>query len=205
MRARASADAPAVDVALKEWSLICDALMTGEHIAIARKGGVRDAKGAFRLERRHFALFPTNFHADVAGAPEGTRTGDMKAGESVSMRLTATATRAWRVPASSAEACFALFSESSGWPKDLFAKRANFKPSNEVTVVELRAYEVADALTLPPDEQRYGGCKSWINIDSWRPANVRAVLSDEEFAEKSSALGRDLAVLGATEIDVTNA
>lgn len=206
VRATASGVNASVDarVALKEWNIVCAALRRGEQIALARKGGIDDAPGAFELRSNTFALFPTNFHADIAGV-EAPRAGEMKAGESVSCAVACRATRAWRVAPEAAEACFERMAATSGWPKDLFAKRANWKPTCGVTVVEVRAY-ACEPLVLAPDVERFGGCKSWVDIDSWAfGKSARAVLSDEAFAAKSTALARDMAELGAIEMDVFEA
>lgn len=191
-------------VALKEWNVVCDALRRGEQIALARKGGIDDAPGVFELRSDTFALFPTNFHADIAGV-EAPRAGEMKAGESVACALVCRATRTWRVRPEAAEACFERMAAASGWPVDLFAKRANWKPTCGVTVVEVRAY-ACEPLILAPDVDRFGGCKSWVDIDPWAfGKSARAVLSDEAFAAKSAALAKDMAELGAIEMDVSDA
>jgi hypothetical protein len=48
-------------LALKEWAVTIDALLSGDQILLLRKGGLLDGK--FRLEARDFLLFPTTFHA----------------------------------------------------------------------------------------------------------------------------------------------
>ena len=49
-----------MNVAFKEWSIICDTLGCGKQSLILRKGGIHEGKKGFRFEK--FALFPTRFH-----------------------------------------------------------------------------------------------------------------------------------------------
>ena len=192
-----------VEVALKEWAVVVDALGRGAQIAIARKGGVADAKGGFTPRRGVFALFPTNHHADVsawAGAG-ATRAADMKRGESASLRVVAEASEAWRVRGDRSKDALAMLSRRSGWPEDVFAKRANWRADAPLTILFLRAYETAETATLEPDEARYGGCKSWVNIDAWRPT-MTPVVSDEEYATMSASIGAELLALGAEEWEI---
>ena len=189
-----------VEVALKEWAIVVDALRRGEQIAIARKGGVADAKGAFTPRRGVFALFPTNHHADVSaweGAAE-TRAPNMKDGASVSLDVVAEASAAWRVRGDKSRDALAMLSRRSGWPEDVFAKRANWRADAPLTILFLRAYETAETTTLEPDEKRYGGCKSWVAIDAWRPT-MTPVVSDEAYVTMSASIEAELRALGAEE------
>ena len=51
-----------MNVAFKEWSIICDTLGCGNQSLILRKGGIHEGKKGFRFEHEKFALFPTRFH-----------------------------------------------------------------------------------------------------------------------------------------------
>ena len=165
-----------VDVALKEWAFVVDALRRGEQIALARKGGLRDARG-FELRADAFWLFPTAFHADLSAYARAAGT--------------ASAPKALRV-----------LSARSGWPEDLFARRANWKPDAPLVILEVRCYEAREGLTIDPDDERYGGCKSWVDTDTWVVDDAsapRACVSDEEFEAMSRSLREDLFAIGATQ------
>ena len=165
-----------VDVALKEWAFVVDALRRGEQIALARKGGLRDARG-FELRADAFWLFPTAFHADLSAYARAAGT--------------ASAPKALRV-----------LSARSGWPEDLFARRANWKPDAPLVILEVRCYEAREGLTIDPDDERYGGCKSWVDTDAWvvdDASALRACVSDEEFEAMSRSLREDLFAIGATQ------
>src|SRR5437870_4262401 len=55
----------AMNVALKEWAVVCQALSTGRQIILLRKGGISESTGGFELENREFLLFPTYLHQNV--------------------------------------------------------------------------------------------------------------------------------------------
>jgi len=51
------------------------------------------------------------------------------------------------------------------------------------------------------DDERYGGCKSWVDTDAWvfDASALRACVSDEEFEAMSRSLREDLFAIGATQ------
>ena len=53
-----------IEIALKEWAVICDLLVAGEQAILLRKGGIEEAEGPgrFRLKVRRFVLFPAWMH-----------------------------------------------------------------------------------------------------------------------------------------------
>ena len=61
------------DIAFKEWAVICAALTSGCQSLILRKGGIREASGAFRLEHKEFWLFPTYVHQTQAAVIDDAR------------------------------------------------------------------------------------------------------------------------------------
>src|SRR5580692_10141938 len=62
----ATAFSETLQIALKEWATVCDALATGRQIILLRKGGIYEAAGEFELENREFFLFPTYLHQNTA-------------------------------------------------------------------------------------------------------------------------------------------
>src|SRR4051794_22413911 len=48
--------------ALKEWSVVCDALLSGEQILTLRKGGIEEEEGEFKAVHDVFYLYPTFEH-----------------------------------------------------------------------------------------------------------------------------------------------
>src|SRR5689334_22817537 len=64
-----------LQVALKEWAVVCAALASGRQIVLLRKGGIYEAAGEFELENREFLLFPTYLHQKRRMLKEPDRAG----------------------------------------------------------------------------------------------------------------------------------
>ena len=50
------------NTALKEWAVITQALDRGDQLLILRKGGIKEQKKQFVLEKEDFLLYPTYEH-----------------------------------------------------------------------------------------------------------------------------------------------
>ena len=217
-------------LALKEWHAACEAMRCGRQTVLLRKGGIADDARASSFEIRstkEFALFPTNFHVDAAllareeaaalaaGAAPDMKKGesvrlalaagaapDMKKGESVKLALVARVTGAWIIDGARGLEALRALKNYHCWSDALQQTRLAYKPQMGLTILELRAYEAAayDHATLEADLERYGGCKSWIDIDPWTPTTLRACVSDEDFAERGARLRADLEALDATDV-----
>src|SRR6184192_2764781 len=64
---------PQLDVALKEWASVCNALKDGRQMILLRKGGILEAIGGFELEHPQFFLFPTYLHQNAPMLKESER------------------------------------------------------------------------------------------------------------------------------------
>src|SRR4051812_24434101 len=64
-----------LNVALKEWAVVCDALTTGNQVVLLRKGGIYEAAGEFEVEHREFLLFPTYLHQNATMLKPDFRAG----------------------------------------------------------------------------------------------------------------------------------
>ena len=51
-----------IDVAFKEWAVVCRALASGRQSIILRKGGIAEAGGEFHPDHAEFWLYPTYLH-----------------------------------------------------------------------------------------------------------------------------------------------
>jgi hypothetical protein len=54
-----------LNIALKEWAVVCRALKTGRQIMLLRKGGIHESSAGFELEHMQFLLFPTYLHQNL--------------------------------------------------------------------------------------------------------------------------------------------
>ena len=55
---------PTIDVGLKEWAAVVNALSTGRQVLLLRKGGIleQSVKNRFSITHDRFVLFPTYLH-----------------------------------------------------------------------------------------------------------------------------------------------
>lgn len=198
-------DSRTVKIALKEWAAMVAAIRSGAQCVLVRKGGVED--GGFDVRDDAFAFFPTNWHADETDVSQKeasrfarARAGSMKDGESVSLSVVARVTGVWTVDGSKGrELLSALEARHWCWSADVCEKRVKWNASAPLTVIEVRAYEASNPMSLRPDTERFGGCKSWVDIDPWTP-KVWPCLNDAEFAAASAKLRDDLKALGAVDL-----
>ena len=208
---RDGTDAPRVTLALKEWHAACEALRCGRQTVLLRKGGIADDARAssFEIRSTEFALFPTNFHVDAAllareeaAALAAGAAPDMKKGESVTLALVARVTGAWIVDGARGLEALQKLKSYHCWSDALQQTRLAYKPQMGLTILELRAYEAAegDVATLEADVERFGGCKSWVDIDPWTPTTLRVCVRDEDFVERGARLRADLEALDATDV-----
>ena len=153
--------------ALKEWSVLVDAMARGEIIAMVRKGGIREQRAGFAVRHDRFLLYPTFFHEKAAElaprfvpllesaharrAPEGW----------IRLEYVAEPVAVWRVEAL---ASLAAIGHEHGLTWAAVEARFRYKNKPGVQVVAVRMRQVA-APVLIPETRRYGGCVSWVELD----------------------------------------
>lgn len=186
-----------VEVALKEWAVVCAALGDGRQSLLLRKGGIheRGPDHTFVAEHRSFALLPTYFHAQDAGrvrdlVPEVhaelaalTQPADLR------IDLHAEVTGLWHVR--ELEPLLALAGRhvlSQVCVIDRFAYR---RPG--LWVMSLRTYRY-DRTAVLADRPGYAGCVSWVDLDAPVGGEATAVLTDEVHARREAELDQ---LLGA--------
>lgn len=180
-----------MNIALKEWALVCDLLVEGEQIALLRKGGIHEPhRGAFALEHDTFLLYPNAEHQSVEQVQErylDRLTGDSPVprqdGEIVIpgyCRVTdlLPVSDPGRVRALEAHTC---------WTQAFFDVRLAYKPERLNHLVLVRAYRFPTPLRLPY-HKIYAGCRSWVPLkDDVDESLVRAAaptLNDARYQER---------------------
>lgn len=156
-----------LDVALKEWAVICELLVAGEQAILIRKGGIAETggPGRFQLEVSRFALFPAWLHQ----LPERVKSAwrdrvqvyDREPDE-ITINGLGVVDHIWRVP--TRESLDSL-EDLHVWEPEHLNMRWNYKPTQPLYLLAVRAYRLATPHTIPntPD---YAGCKSWVHLDS---------------------------------------
>ena len=175
--------------ALKEWAVICHALLLGEQIIDLRKGGLREDGRHFTVTTRDAWLYPTVEHqrAELLKAPYA-HWMELAAGSPVASDITL---HGWveiveAHSISSAEILDALTPKVI-WSQEYAASRFTWKSRDPLWVLIMRAYRLQQPITIEWSAQ-YGGCTSWVDLEGL-PEDPRTLahepaLSDEAFAAR---------------------
>ncbi len=153
-----------LDVALKEWAVVCDALGEGRQIVLLRKGGILEAAGGFELEHRKFLLFPTYVHQNTAMLKPAVAAGVRRHSEEpdrITLSFFGEVSDIIRVES---RARIDTLDDLHVWTPPLIDMRFNYRPKNPLYLVLVRAYRLAKPATIDnrPD---YAGCKSWVPLE----------------------------------------
>lgn len=183
-----------MQTAFKEWAVIVEALGQGEQIVILRKGGVSEGRGGFRAEHERFWLFPTRFHQQAEGVlPEtAARFGSMTFPPEYLLRIqfAAEVVEARRLES------LATAERLAGqhiWRADVIAERFDWGHDQGIYAMAVRVRQLAAPMDLPMLD-KYGGCKSWIELEpSMDIAAAYPVLEDAIFEQKLACFREALA------------
>lgn len=154
-----------LNVALKEWAVICDLLAAGELSFLLRKGGIYEDAGParFRLEHQRFALFPAWEHQHPARLKPAYRQRvqvfDQEPAE-LTIHAMAEAAKIWQVPS---RAAFDRLEDLHPWTQGQINVRFNYKPDRPLYLLALRVFKLAQPVTIA-NTPEYAGCKSWVNL-----------------------------------------
>jgi hypothetical protein len=183
-------------LALKEWAIALQALITGDSILLLRKGGIREK--SFAIPQSRFWLYPTYEHqqpqlvkpayaSQVRSVPSGWHP------ETVEIAAWAELTDCWEVETIEQVVSLLPFHI---WTEQFVTERWNWKPNTPLSVLLLRTYKLDHPQVIDYCTD-YGGCKSWINLplelDQLMPTSQPA-LSDVVYGDRRSEL-RQTAVL----------
>jgi hypothetical protein len=151
-----------LQVALKEWDVVCRALGDGRQMLLLRKGGIYEAAGEFELEHRRFLLFPTFLHQNP-GMLKGSEKLEAVTTEPSQVTLSLAAHVTDILPVTSRAAMDAL-DDQHVWATPLIDMRFNYKPENPLYLLLLRGYRLAGARAIE-NTPEYAGCKSWVKLE----------------------------------------
>ena len=153
-----------LQVALKEWAIVCRALESGAQAILLRKGGIYEAAGEFELEHRHFLLFPTYLHQNLNMLkPQHHGEFEPRSAEPDRVTLGAAGVVTDIVQLQTRDQMDALDAEHV-WTKPLIDMRFNYRPENPLYLLLVRAYRLAQPTTLA-NTPAYAGCKSWVPLE----------------------------------------
>ncbi len=179
-----------MNVAFKEWALVCDALGSGRQSVILRKGGIAEGREGFAFKHGEFYLFPTWFHEQVAKTvlPPETPLPEQLEGE-VEIRHAAVLEWSRLVADRSVLESLRPFHVLADSVLD---ERFHYDEPEGIHVGFVRVFSLNPPQRL---EMRpaFGGCRSWVDMPVMDGATLVSVLSDDEHAARRDALERILA------------
>ena len=165
--------------ALKEWKLVADALADGRQVLLLRKGGIYESGGEFELEHRRFAFFPTYVHQNLQMLKPAAQAGfEARSAEPAKVVLAAAGEVTDIVRVRSREQVDQLDAEHV-WESPLIDMRFGYKPQNPLYVLLVRAYRLAEPVTVE-NTPAYAGCKSWVPLDEPLPVGGSVPALDDE-------------------------
>ena len=172
---------PSLQIALKEWAAVCNALETGRQTVLLRKGGIYESAGEFELENSQFLLFPTYLHQDLKMLkPEAHPGFEPASAEPAEVRISAAGVVSDIVRLRSRRQMDAIDDEHV-WAPPLIDMRFNYKPDNPLYLLVVRMYRLESAVTLA-NTPAYAGCKSWVPLDQpVRTGGATPVLDDGRY------------------------
>jgi hypothetical protein len=154
-----------MNVALKEWAVVCDALASGKQIILLRKGGIYEAAGEFELEHREFLLFPTFLHQNATMLKSEFRGGVEKRDAEPGEILISSAARVTDIIQLQSRQQMDAIDGEHIWSPPLIEMRFSYRPENPLYLLIVRAYCLAEPVKLV-NTPAYAGCKSWVPVDA---------------------------------------
>jgi hypothetical protein len=173
-------------IAFKEWAVVIDALGRGEQIIILRKGGISEGRGGFQVEHNRFFLFPTLFHQQRESViPSAQLQYDALAPNFApnSVRIEYVAEVAdWKL-VDSIDTALRLRGQHI-WREEVIRERFDRGGPKSIYAMAVRVSRLPRAISLPMRDE-YGGCKSWVELDSIISTDgAQPVLTEREFEGK---------------------
>ncbi len=173
-------------IAFKEWAVVVDALACGEQILILRKGGISEGPGGFQLEHDRLLLFPTLFHQQRELV---TPTAQIRY-DLIAPRFSPNIVRLecfaevvdWKL-IENIEAAMRLRGQHV-WCEEVVREKFETGKTRSLYAMALRVFRLPAPIELPM-AAHYGGCKSWVELDTIISRDdAQPVLTDEEFDVK---------------------
>lgn len=168
-------------IGFKEWAAVCQAIADGRQMVIIRKGGIAEGRDGFSFKHREFYLFPTRFHEEAEKITEPPFASPPDSFEDVTIKCAVTVEWSGPITDWSIAAALAPFHILR---EEVVRERFEYQDSPGVHVAFVRAFRLSPPWTFP-NEKRFGGCRSWIELpERGDEPRLQSVLSDEEFDQQ---------------------
>jgi hypothetical protein len=153
-----------LQVALKEWNVVCEALATGRQVVLLRKGGIQEAAGGFALEHPQFLFFPTFLHQNAQMLkPSEAASIEARAQEPASVTISLAGEVTDILAVKTREQMKQIDGEHI-WSDALIDMRFNYRPWNPLYLLLVRAYRLSRPVEVV-NTPAYAGCKSWVPLE----------------------------------------
>ncbi len=179
-------------IALKEWSVVINALSKGEQILLMRKGGIAEETKDFKVLEPAFYLFPTYLHQKKellkekyqSSVDEEIANWDQNS-KDIPIRYYAEVVK--EIEIETIEQLNKLMPYHI-WTENFAEGKLHWKKEKPLHVLMVRVYEIMQAHSIKFKDE-YNGCKSWVSIDP-PDGNVqlKPVLTDLEFINKQKEI-----------------
>ena len=183
-----------LSIALKEWATVCRALENGRQMLLLRKGGILESIGGFELENPQFLLFPTYLHQNLAMLkPEAHADFEPHTAEPERILLSTMGVVTDIVQLRARGQMDPLDAEHV-WTPPLIDMRFNYRPSNPLYLLIVRAYRLREPVVIE-NTPAYAGCKSWVALDSRIETHgAMPIMNDVQYERRREEI---LATVGA--------
>lgn len=179
-----------MSIAFKEWQVICDALASGRQSILLRKGGIHEGRSGFSFAHERFYLFPTKFHAQTDHVREGDFTPEREWQPGDEFRITHHAEAVFAVTLTDwaqvqALSPYHIYTEET--LRERFDWEGKGMATGSIHLALVRVSKLAKPLELTY-EKRFGGCRSWLELDAPEPENTLPVIGSDSFAALSDTI-----------------
>jgi len=185
-----------LNIALKEWKIVCDLLLEGRLALLLRKGGISESggPGVFELEHQRFGLYPSFEHQrpELVKPAYRDRVQRLAEPKHVTFNGFAEVVTIWQV---AGRARFDQLNDLHCWSAAQIDMRFNYKSERPLYLVALRTYRLRDPKTVETHVD-YTGCRSWVPLrleDTIDDSGATSVVDDTEFGQ---IIGRVNSVYG---------
>lgn len=173
--------------ALKEWAIAVAALAKGETILLLRKGGIREEGKKFQVASSKIWLYPTYEHqqSQLLKPAYRSQVQEVLTGwhpETILIQSYAEITHTLVVQDL---ATLEKLSPHHIWTQEMLSDRFKWKPQQPLTILLLKVANLANPMTLTY-HQSYGGCRSWIDLQTPIPLqNLTPALTEEAYQQET--------------------
>jgi hypothetical protein len=185
-------------IALKEWSIVCKALEEGKQMLLLRKGGIMEYRKGFEVKHNEFLLYPTFEHQSVESIKDDYKEKlneiieeqnkynksksnssssnnnnrkkidiDNKNFNTANNNIIKLLAKVEDVIEVSDKLILSELRDYHIWSDEYVTMRMNYNPSKPMNVLLLRIYKLRKPLIVDIND-KWAGCKSWINIETDR-------------------------------------